>query len=146
MLNNQPMGFYHPSMLIKDAQRHGLRVLPVDVTMIRMALHHRRRRMPAPACAWDFAMSRGLRAEAGRGHRARASERPFTSVDDLACRVPELRKDEMNTLAEIGALNPLREIHRRDALWQAERAVRRRGPAAGATGSQPKATSAAGAA
>ena len=28
MLNNQPMGFYHPSILIKDAQRHGLRVLP----------------------------------------------------------------------------------------------------------------------
>ena len=32
MLNNQPMGFYHPAILMKDAQRHGLRVLPVDVT------------------------------------------------------------------------------------------------------------------
>src|SRR5437762_204885 len=32
MLNNQPMGFYQPFTLIKDAQRHGLRVLPVDVT------------------------------------------------------------------------------------------------------------------
>ena len=32
LLNNQPMGFYHPSILIKDAQRHGLRVLPVDVS------------------------------------------------------------------------------------------------------------------
>src|SRR5438067_8709241 len=32
MLNNQPMGFYAPAVLIKDAQRHGLRVLPVDVT------------------------------------------------------------------------------------------------------------------
>ena len=32
MLNNQPMGFYSPAILIKDAQRHGLRVLPVDVT------------------------------------------------------------------------------------------------------------------
>ena len=31
MLNNQPMGFYSPAILIKDAQRHGLRVLPVDV-------------------------------------------------------------------------------------------------------------------
>ena len=31
MLNNQPMGFYSPAVLIKDAQRHGLRVLPVDV-------------------------------------------------------------------------------------------------------------------
>ena len=32
MLNNQPMGFYHPATLVKDAQRHGLKVLPVDVT------------------------------------------------------------------------------------------------------------------
>src|SRR2546426_3150160 len=31
LLNNQPMGFYHPSTIVKDAQRHGLRVLPVDV-------------------------------------------------------------------------------------------------------------------
>src|SRR5581483_1704564 len=30
LLNNQPMGFYSPAVLIKDAQRHGLRVLPVD--------------------------------------------------------------------------------------------------------------------
>ena len=33
ILNNQPMGFYHPATLVKDAQRHGTRVLPVDVTV-----------------------------------------------------------------------------------------------------------------
>src|SRR3989475_11906967 len=32
LLNNQPMGFYHPATLVKDAQRHGLRILPVDIT------------------------------------------------------------------------------------------------------------------
>jgi error-prone DNA polymerase len=32
LLNNQPMGFYHPSTIVKDAQRHGLKVLPMDVT------------------------------------------------------------------------------------------------------------------
>src|SRR5690349_19119709 len=32
MLNNQPMGFYQPFTLVKDAQRHGLRVLPIDIT------------------------------------------------------------------------------------------------------------------
>ena len=31
LLNNQPMGFYSPAVLIKDAQRHGLRVRPIDV-------------------------------------------------------------------------------------------------------------------
>ena len=49
-------------------------------------------------------------------------------MDDLALRVPELRKDEMKMLAEVGALNPLQQIHRRDALWMAERAVRPVGP------------------
>ena len=38
ILNNQPMGFYTPAVLVKDAQRHGLRVKPVDV----QALEYRR--------------------------------------------------------------------------------------------------------
>jgi error-prone DNA polymerase len=49
-------------------------------------------------------------------------------VDDLALRVPELRKDEINRLAEIGALNSLDRLHRRDALWQAQRAILPVGP------------------
>ena len=66
---------------------------------------------------------------------------PFTSIQDLARRVPELRTDELNTLAEIGALNNIArehrpasseyqppKMHRRDALWQVERAVRWSGP------------------
>src|SRR4029077_11358481 len=72
---------------------------------------------------------------------------PFTSIHDIIHRVPELRKDELNTLAEIGALNsvssfqfPVRspnhlkpetgnwKLHRRDALWQVERSVRHSGP------------------
>ena len=32
VLNNQPMGFYQPFTIIKDAQRHGLKVLPIDIT------------------------------------------------------------------------------------------------------------------
>ena len=31
MLNNQPMGFYHPATLVKDAQRRGVRFAPIDV-------------------------------------------------------------------------------------------------------------------
>jgi error-prone DNA polymerase len=124
MLNNQPMGFYSPAILIKDAQRHRLRILPVDVSK----------------SAWDCAIetlegslclrlglryARGLREETGR---AIAAARPFTSVDDLALRIPSLRKDEIKRLAEIGALNSLDKIHRRDALWQAQRAVLPVGP------------------
>jgi error-prone DNA polymerase len=123
MLNNQPMGFYSPAILIKDAQRHGLRVLPVDIVesdwnctvenlYLRLGLRY----------------ARGLREEAGQAILRARAERPFSSVDDLALRVRELRKDEINRLAEIGALNSLGEAHRRDALWQTQRAILPVGP------------------
>ena len=35
LLNNQPMGFYHPSVLVEDAKRHGVEVLPVDINLSR---------------------------------------------------------------------------------------------------------------
>ena len=93
LLNNQPMGFYSPAVLVKDAQRHGLRVLPVDVNVSE----------------WDCTIEgddhllrlglrfvRGLRAEAGM---AVAAAKPFSDVDDLARRVPQLRKPELEMLA-----------------------------------------------
>jgi len=42
MLNNWPLGFYHPATLVKDAQRHGLRVLPIDCDAFQRALHVRK--------------------------------------------------------------------------------------------------------
>ena len=122
ILNNQPMGFYAPAVLVKDAQRHGLRVLPVDVSKsdwlctiengcVRLGMRY----------------ARGLRQEAGEAIVKARGERPFRSIDDLALRVG-LRKPEINRLAEIGALNSLGDIHRRDALWQAQRAALPAGP------------------
>src|SRR4051812_30072160 len=67
---------------------------------------------------------RGLRKEPAE---AIVASRPFTSIDDLTRRVPILRKDELRMLAEIGALNALRQ-NRRSALWESERAVRPAGP------------------
>jgi error-prone DNA polymerase len=130
MLNNQPMGFYAPAILIKDAQRHGLRVLPVDVEKSEWECTVERplpngRGSVTPHLRLGLRYARGLREEAGH---AIVRARPFSSVDDLALRVPELRKDEINRLAEIGALNPLDRLHRRDALWQAQRAILPVGP------------------
>ncbi len=127
LLNNQPMGFYSPAVLVKDAQRHGLRVLPVDVNVSEWDCsiedtkpegheHHLR---------LGLRFVRGLRAEAGI---AVAAARPYTDVDDLARRVPCLRKPELEMLAGVGALAKLGTAHRRDALWQAGRAGRGVGP------------------
>ncbi len=122
LLNNQPMGFYAPAVLVKDAQRHGLRVMPVDVNVsewectVEGEEHHLR---------LGLRQVRGLRAEAGM---AVAAARPYTDVDDLARRVPELRKPELEMLAGVGALAKLGTAHRRDALWKAGRAGRDVGP------------------
>jgi len=239
LLNNQPMGFYHPATIVKDAQRHGLKVLPVDVmksdwlctlekssqqsvvgsplsgdsslqlessgfefqlsSEARKNVSHlknhelpvsgspaRSTQSPNPVLALRLGLRyvRGLREEAGQALVRERSLGSFTSIHDLVRRVPELRKDELNTLAEIGALNsvgnsprrykpteqqlvnedlrlqmqngdcqsspgnplsfsnqqstfsnsaPLalrgrNHFHRRDALWQVERAVRWSGP------------------
>jgi len=74
---------------------------------------------------------RGLHETAGRALVGARNERPFTSIDDLVLRVPQLQKNELVQLAEIGALNfldPDNQTHRRDALWQVERAAQRTGP------------------
>jgi len=127
MLNNQPMGFYHPATLVKDAQRHGLRVLPVDIQVSDWlcAIEH-----PGRHLRLGFRYVRGFREESGQGiQQARRLAGPFASIDDLIRRVPVLRKDEVRMLARVGALNPLREgMKRRDALWNVERARRTAGP------------------
>ncbi len=213
LLNHQPMGFYSPATLVKDAQRHGVRVLPVDVmrsewkcTLEEVASYQLpvasdlsaadlsfRASARESATADDPSASRGtpiviegpgegrdsstrsqslrslglarndrtalrlgfgyvkgLRQEAAEALVRERERAPFASVDELARRVPALRKDELVALAGIGALNTVsgfsflvsREtdnekrktnnekpsFHRRDALWQVERAARPAGP------------------
>ena len=228
LLNNQPMGFYSPATIVKDAQRHGLKLLPIDVTksewnctlervaspesqvlsqsvvsrsslVVRESVksvndqrlttndygkcsepENRDSQLDTIALRMGLRYVRGLREEAARSLLLERIRAPFTSVHDLTRRVPELRKDELTTLAEIGALNKIgispgrhggteknesichgfprnntdqnieiiknssvplclrgendsalatrNSLHRRDALWQVERAVRPSGP------------------
>ena len=122
LLNNQPMGFYSPAVLIKDAQRHGLRVLPVDVNISEWDCTVEG---PERHLRLGLRYVRGLRAESGA---AIVDAKPFADVDDLARRVPKLRRDELQSLAATGALAKLATAHRRDALWKAARAGRVVGP------------------
>ncbi len=131
LLNNQPMGFYHPATIVKDAQRHGLKVLPMDVTRSDWKCTLEPSAVSSqPSVRLGLNYARGLREPAAQALVRERSLAPFASVQDLARRVPELRKDELTTLAEIGALNAVGtgSFHRRDALWQVERAVRWSGP------------------
>src|SRR4051812_7147796 len=111
LLNNQPMGFYSPATIVKDAQRHGLRVLPVDVMKSdwNCTLEEYVARSPSPAKSPALRLGlryvRGLREQAGQALVNERNGVPFSSIHDLIHRVPELRRDELNTLAAIGALN-----------------------------------------
>jgi len=166
LLNNQPMGFYHPATLVKDAQRRGVRFHPIDVQQSDWAC----RVEEDGAIRLGFMYVTGLRKELGQGmaafdrtgtmappllcakcgaddesmievvrdtradrtyycnvcsHEWTVQLRPagrFRSIEDVVQRTG-LRRDELATLADIGALNAFAR-ERRSALWQIERAVR----------------------
>src|SRR5215470_1305515 len=81
LLNNQPMGFYHPSTLVKDAQRRGVRFHPIDVQLSDWNC----------TVAPDGAIRLGLRYVSGlreRAGRAISSRRPSTDDRRLSTAVP----------------------------------------------------------
>jgi error-prone DNA polymerase len=130
LLNNWPMGFYHPATIVKDAQRHGLRAKPVDVTRSNWGCSLE---LDGNAISLRIGLRyvRGLQQSAAETLVQARALAPFVSVDDLARRVPQLSKANLAMLARIGALNNLNQknsLHRRDALWQVECAVRKHGP------------------
>jgi len=139
LLNNQPMGFYHPSTIVKDAQRHGLKIRPIDVAKsdwpctlepIVEAAGNDSYSKDEMCMRLGLRYVRGLREEAAKALIAQRQRRPFASIQDLIARVPALRKDELQVLAEVGALNYVgsdAKFHRRDALWQVARSVRHPG-------------------
>ena len=130
ILNNQPMGFYMPAVLVKDAQRHGLRVKPIDVQVSEWACTVEHETDGSLSLRMGLGYAMGLRKSAGDVLvAARVEGGEFRSAEDLAQRVPELNQRELALLARIGALNSLEGIaHRRDALWQVERAGKMEGP------------------
>ena len=130
LLNNQPMGFYSPAVLIKDAQRHGLRVRPIDVQRSEWPCTLEAEPHGSLSLRIGFNYAKGLRQSSAEALlAARASAGAFASAGDLALRVPALNRKELVALARIGAFNSLGRVeHRRDALWQVEEAGRPVGP------------------
>jgi error-prone DNA polymerase len=121
LLNNQPMGFYHPATVVRDALRRGQPVRPVDVGVSAW-----RATVEAGAVRLGLGQVKGLREAVAARLVATRQARPFTSVDDLCARAG-LSREEVTALAEVGALGSL-GLRRRAALWQAERAARPPGP------------------
>ena len=126
LLNNWPMGFYHPATLVTDAVRHGVEVRPVDVTSSAWLCDLEERGPDTEGAAsggplgvrLGFRYARGFREETGKRIEAARAARPFASLADFEARVGA-SADELTVLADIGAFGTLGGT-RRQALWQVE--------------------------
>jgi error-prone DNA polymerase len=112
LLNAQPMGFYPPASLVRDAQRRGVRTLPPDVNA-----------SAAGAMLEEGAVRMGLEYVATLGEdgasavvAARESGGPFADVADLARRVP-IERPRLEALVRSGACDCL-GAQRRELLWE----------------------------
>jgi error-prone DNA polymerase len=114
LLNQWPMGFYHPATIVRDAVRHGVRVLPIDVNHSGWFC-----RIEEGAVRLGLRYVQGLGEEPGRRIEA---ARPFASVADLMARAP-VSREVLHVLSEIGAFGGL-GLTRREALWQATAVAR----------------------
>jgi error-prone DNA polymerase len=134
LLNNQPMGFYSPATLVKDAKRHGVQIRPVCVmrsqwdAQLEPAASIDDKAAAAgeesrpPALRLGFRQLQDLRRNHLLAMLNERTKMPFTSMDDFKSRAG-LTKDELRALAEVGAMNCF-AAHRRAALWETERTIR----------------------
>jgi error-prone DNA polymerase len=115
LINSQPMGFYVPAQLVRDAQGHGVEVRPIDV-------NHSCWDCTLEPAEKSFAVRLGLRMVDGLGSAAAvAIERsrragPFHSIGQFARRT-QLRSAAIRRLAEADAFRSL-QLDRRQSLWQ----------------------------
>ncbi|WP_242224795.1 error-prone DNA polymerase [Shinella zoogloeoides] len=117
LLNSQPMGFYAPAQIVRDAREHGVEVRPVCVNRSRWDCTLE----PAEETG-RFAVRLGLRLVKGLSNKeagkmvANREEEPFVSVDDVWRRA-DLPADALVRLAEADAFLPSLGLSRREALW-----------------------------
>ena len=114
LLNSQPMGFYPPARLVRDAEEHGVSVRPVDVLASDVASRLEADEEGAPAVRLGLDRVRGLSAA---GAARVVAGRPFDSVAAMIRRA-RLDRGDVTALADAGALRSL-SGHRHRARWEA---------------------------
>src|SRR5947209_1323923 len=115
LINNQPMGFYTPATIVKDARRHGVKVKPVCVAQSEWNCTV----IADDTIRLGFCVVNGLQREHADDFLRERKERSFSSLEDFRKRAVLLTKDELRRLANLGALNCFAE-HRRAAMWKME--------------------------
>lgn len=116
LLNSQPMGFYQPAQIVRDAQNHGVEIRPICVNASRWDCTLEPAEDGALAVRLGLRMVAGLAEEdAARLVVARADD-PYRSIDDLWRRAG-IKTGALSRLAEADAFQPSLELQRREAGW-----------------------------
>ena len=115
LLNSQPMGFYAPAQLVRDAREHGVTVLPVDVLRSDWESALEGSTAPLRHVRLGFSRISGLQKEAAERIVAARNEAAFSGPEDLARRA-RLDAHQLALLAQADALAPLTG-HRHQAAW-----------------------------
>jgi error-prone DNA polymerase len=116
LLNSQPMGFYAPAQIVRDAKEHGVAVLPADVVWSDWDCALERTEI-SPALRLGLRLIAGLRQDDADAITEARRAAPFADIPDLARRA-RLDRGAMDALARADALRSL-SAGRRHALWDA---------------------------
>ncbi len=158
MLNSQPMGFYAPAQLVRDAREHGVEIRPVDINRFELGLPAGGSRVRAEAqsisgmpacgissrqsepCGWASGRSRAC-PEDEHGEACRQSRRGLWPRSAISGCAPACRNQRSERLADADAFRSI-GLSRREALWavRALDAEERRRRAAAVRPGEPHAT------
>ena len=116
LLNAQPMGFYAPAQIVRDARDHGVEVRPVCINASRWDSTLEPLDDDRFAVRLGFRQMRGLSNKDGAEIVAARADRPFESVDDLWRRA-DIPVASLVQLAKADAMNESLGLARREALW-----------------------------
>jgi len=115
LINSQPMGFYAPSQLVQDAQRHGVEVRGVEAGVSEWDCTLEQGADGEPSLRLGLRLVKGFPAVAASRLAEARRQAPFTSIQELAERA-RLDRRELGYLAAAGALEKL-SGHRHRAAW-----------------------------
>ncbi len=116
LMNSQPMGFYAPAQLLRDARMHGVELRPVDVRISDIDYTLEADEEGRPALRLGLRCVRSLSDAARQRIVTARRAAPFDNVQDLGDRA-QLARHDLEALAAAGAIASF-DLHRHLASWQ----------------------------
>ncbi len=130
LLNSQPMGFYAPAQIVRDAQKHGVKVMPIDANHSAWdtTISYCDTQKARPSLRLGLRLVLGLRQDHGEAlRRSVESDGPYDSISSVWARNVGVSKSTLTTLARADVFGSC-ELNRRTAHWQIQELGHRPAP------------------